>query len=233
MSSSDFSPDMSSGRTLTVRLFPLPNLVMFPHVVQPLHIFEPRYCAMLEAALAGDQLMAMALLEPGWEGDYLQRPPIVPTVCVGRIVSHTREGTDRHNILLLGMRRGRLVRELPPTHAYREADVHLLEDHYGPLSDEDRDRIKKRLAAGFRSHLPQNPMVLEQFERLMASNVPLGVLTDIMAFSLDMSLREKRGLLEELDADRRAAHLLQRMPTVEPTEPIPPERIFPPPFSAN
>ena len=49
----------------TVRLFPLPNLVMFPHVVQPLHIFEPRYREMLEDALEHDRLLAMALLQPG------------------------------------------------------------------------------------------------------------------------------------------------------------------------
>ncbi len=57
-------PDDFSGR---VRLFPLPNLVLFPHVVQPLHMFEPRYCEMLQDALAGDRLLAMVLLEQGWE----------------------------------------------------------------------------------------------------------------------------------------------------------------------
>lgn len=233
MASFDFSPDLPGGDSPTVRLFPLPNLVMFPHVVQPLHIFEPRYCAMLEAALADDKLIAMALLEPGWEGDYLQRPPIVPMVCVGRVVSHTREGADRHNILLLGLRRARIVRELPPAHAYREAEVNLLEDRYGQVSSQERERLKQRLAAGFRTHLPQNPMVQEQYERLIASDVPLGVLTDIMAFSLDLGLREKRELLEELQAERRAIRLLQHMPGTAPQDEAAPGRVFPPPFSSN
>ena len=48
------------------RLFPLPNLVLYPHVMQPLHIFEERYREMLEDAIADDGLIAMALLEPGW-----------------------------------------------------------------------------------------------------------------------------------------------------------------------
>ncbi len=47
-----------------VRVFPLPNLVLFPHVMQPLHIFEPRYRELLEDALAGDRLITMALLDP-------------------------------------------------------------------------------------------------------------------------------------------------------------------------
>jgi Lon protease-like protein len=57
-------PDNFSG---VVRLFPLPNLVMFPHALLPLHIYEPRYRRMLEDALADDQLLAMSLLQPGWE----------------------------------------------------------------------------------------------------------------------------------------------------------------------
>ena len=66
------------------RLFPLPNLVLFPHVLQPLHIFEPRYCDLLEAALADDRLIAMAVLAPGWEKDYEGRPPVHPIACLGR-----------------------------------------------------------------------------------------------------------------------------------------------------
>ena len=48
-----------------VRLFPLPELVAFPHAMQPLHIFEPRYCEMLAESLAGDRLIAMSTLTGG------------------------------------------------------------------------------------------------------------------------------------------------------------------------
>ena len=81
MSQSDdfvFPADDFSG---VVRLFPLPNVVLFPHVMQPLQIFEPRYLELLDDALADDGLLAMALLEPGWESDYDGRPPIASTVC--------------------------------------------------------------------------------------------------------------------------------------------------------
>ena len=64
-----------------VRLFPLPNLVLYPHVMQPLHIYEDRYREMLEDALAGDKLITMSVLQPGWETDYESRPPIA-AVCV-------------------------------------------------------------------------------------------------------------------------------------------------------
>src|ERR1041384_3715325 len=94
-----FSPDTFSGRA---RLFPLPNLVMFPHVVQPLHIFEPRYREMLEDALASDRLIAMALLAPGWEDDYHGRPALYPTACLGRVTTSHRLEDGRYNLLLEG-----------------------------------------------------------------------------------------------------------------------------------
>jgi Lon protease-like protein len=72
------------------RLFPLPNLVQFPHVVQPLHIFEARYRQMTADALAGDRFLAMVLLRPGWETDYEGRPPIYSVACLGKIVADHR-----------------------------------------------------------------------------------------------------------------------------------------------
>ena len=51
-----FSSDQFSG---LARVFPLPNLVMFPHVMQALHVYEPRYRAMIEEAVEGDRLIAL------------------------------------------------------------------------------------------------------------------------------------------------------------------------------
>ena len=67
-------------------LFPLPNVVHFPHTWLPLHIFEPRYRAMIADALEGDRLIAMALLGPNQEPAYeTKSAKIHPIVCVGRI----------------------------------------------------------------------------------------------------------------------------------------------------
>src|SRR6266545_6172021 len=97
----------------TARLFPLPNLVFFPHVMQPLHIFEPRYRQMTADALAGDRLIAMALLRPGWEPDYEKVPPIYPVVCLGRIVADQRLEDGRYRLLLRGLSRAGIVEEVP------------------------------------------------------------------------------------------------------------------------
>src|SRR5256885_16113186 len=100
----DFDAQTFSGM---VRLFPLPNLVLYPHVMQPLHVFEERYREMLEDALAGAQLIAMAVLEPGWEPDYDSRPPVEQYACLGKAGAHHRLKDGRYNGLLPGRNRGR------------------------------------------------------------------------------------------------------------------------------
>src|SRR5436190_22730846 len=83
-----------------VPIFALPNVVLFPRAVLPLHIFEERYKTMTADALLGDKRIAMALLKPGWEKNYYQRPDIEPVVCVGRILAHERLAEGRYNFLL-------------------------------------------------------------------------------------------------------------------------------------
>ena len=58
-------------------IFPLPNVVLFPNALLPLHIFEPRYRQMTADALEGERLIAMALLRPGWESS---SPPAEPPI---------------------------------------------------------------------------------------------------------------------------------------------------------
>ena len=92
-------------------LFPLPNVVLFPGVFLPLHIFEARYRAMTEDALAGDRMIGMALLKPGFEAEYEGRPPIYPVGCVGLITHAERVPDGRFHIVLQGVERFRVVGE--------------------------------------------------------------------------------------------------------------------------
>src|SRR5690242_6561563 len=94
-----------------VPLFPLPNVVLLPRAILPLHIFEDRYKQMTADALAGNRQIAMALLKPGWERDYYQAPQIEPEVCVGTILSHEKLPDGKYNFLLQGQVRARIVKE--------------------------------------------------------------------------------------------------------------------------
>jgi Lon protease-like protein len=111
----------------TLPIFPLPNVVLFPHVFLPLHIFEPRYRAMVGDALEGDRIIGMALLKPGWERDYEGRPPVYPIGCAGLITHAERMPDGRFNIVLRGMEKFRLLGE-DTSRPYRIAHVEPLDE---------------------------------------------------------------------------------------------------------
>ncbi len=230
--SDELETDGGQGFAGRARLFPLPNLVLYPHVVQALHIFEPRYREMLQDALAGDKLIAMALLAPGWETGYEGRPPLQPMACLGRVATFHELPDGRYNVLLLGLKRIRLLEELPPERSFREALVQVIEDEYPPQGAEGRVRIQRKLLEGFRRVLPLLPDMQEQVEQFMSSDTSLGILTDILAYSLPLALDEKFLLLSEANVDRRAAFLadyLTRMGTPSGDK----KQKFPPEFSSN
>src|SRR5947199_1511729 len=127
-----------------VPLFPLPNVVLFPRAVLPLHIFEERYKQMTHDALRGKRQIAMALLRPGWEKNYYPRPAIERVVCVGTILSHERLPDGKYNFLLQGHTRARVVRELGDR-TYRLAELEPLRQTSDLEIDlgEDRQRLER------------------------------------------------------------------------------------------
>ena len=218
----------------TVRLFPLPDLVLFPHVMQPLHIYEPRYRDLLNAALDSDGLIAMSLLAPGWETDYEGRPSIYPHACLGKVVTHQRQEDGHYNVLLLGLRRVRIDSELAPGRSYREAQVTLLDDFCYSENDAGRDELQTRLTEKFQERLPEGQPTSPGVQDLLASEIPLGVLTDLVSFAVPLQLKTKCQLLAESDIDLRAAMLLHEMQrSDEPGPQISRGRSYLPPFSTN
>jgi Lon protease-like protein len=97
---------------ITIPLFPLPDVVLFPGVVLPLHIFEPRYRRLVEDVLAGDRRLGMAVLKPGWEADYEGSPDIYATVGFGVIEAASRLEDGRLLIRLRGEGKGRVEAEV-------------------------------------------------------------------------------------------------------------------------
>ncbi len=227
-----------------VRLFPLPELVVFPHAMQPLHIFEPRYCEMLAEALAGDRLIAMATLTGGIAMAPLAHPPIATTVCLGRIISHAEVENDRHNILLVGIRRGKIIREIDAGRSFRIAEIDILEDIYPPSGAETRNQLKKDLLDAFGEIIPVSANVQQNLHELMAGQMSLGPITDIISYTLPFEVQEKIRLLADPDVDERAEELVRLLKsgkiqlhsvsveeqTFEPEEAQPK---FPPRFSDN
>ena len=226
-----FDADTFSG---VARLFPLPNLVMYPHVMQPLHLFEGRYREMLEDALATDRLIAMALLEPGWETDYESRPPVARYACLGKVVTHHRLKDGRYNLLLMGVGRIRIAEEMPPLRSFRQAKVELLRETFANDSAHYIDELQRDLMAAFQQHLPCGCQAPEQLSEMFAQHLPLGMMTDLAAYALPFDLALKQRLLAEHRVDVRAQLLLEQLERQSSSEMVGAAADdFPPPFSLN
>lgn len=181
-------------------LFPLPNVVLFPRMPLPLHVFEPRYRQMVADTLDGHRAIGMVLLKPGWEADYYGRPPVYPVGCAGLIERCERFEDGRYNILLKGVARFRFDVE-QPGFPYRLAQARYAGDAMGELTALDglRDRV-----AGALQRIGHAESLLEARGRL-----PHDVFVNAACQALDLSPVEKQSLLDCDTISSRYARLLE------------------------
>ncbi|SMQ75801.1 hypothetical protein SAMN06297468_2955 [Altererythrobacter xiamenensis] len=115
-------------------IFPLPGAILFPGLQLPLHIFEPRYKALVSDALARDRKIAMVQPQKPVDG-----APLYAVGCVGRIGEIEAMEDGRFNLVLEGEARFQIVRELDVTTAFRQVEAELIEDdEYEALSSVER-----------------------------------------------------------------------------------------------
>lgn len=202
-----------TGQRVEVPIFPLPNVVLFPHAVLPLHIFEERYKAMTAHALAGDRLIAMALLEPGWEKDYYGIPAIDPAVCVGKIISHERLPDGCYNFLLLGASRGKVIRE-PRRRPFRVAEVEIVPACTSPAPA--LAGLRDRLSAVFEKGAFAATPIARQFRQMFIDGIATADIADLVAFNFLDAIPLKQQLLAETDAAARIARLLAALESDPP-----------------
>ncbi len=217
------------GSSRPCRLFPLPNLVLFPHTILPLHIFEPRYRQMTEDALADDRQVTIVQIRPMVGGTPWTEPtPIKDVGCLGRIIQHERLPDGRFHLLLLGCKRVRLVRELASPRLYRIAEATILEDREGA---NDLDSHRKELLDLFLLVFQQAHELETDLSHVLNSDLPLGGLCDVIAHALELPTPLKQSLLEETRVDRRVTTLKSVLR--QSLAQTPESRPFPPPFSLN
>ena len=212
----------------TVRLFPLPNLVLFPNVVQGLHVFEPRYRQLAADALEGNQLIALVLLKEGWDEDYDRRPPIADVACIGRISQHERMPDGRYNLRLRGLSRVRLVAERETDKKYRVADGTLLEDE-APTELTALAELRRGLADAVLPRFDPGGPAHKHLAELFAGEMPLGHLCDVLAYALPVPVEFKQTLLGEPNVEARVHAMARALAVPTPAA----GRRFPPDFSTN
>ena len=198
-------------------IFPLPNVVLFPNVFLPLHIFEPRYREMVADALAGDRMIGMVLLRPGWEHEYDAKPPVYPVGCTGVMTHVDRLADGRYNIVLRGVERFRISTE-DHTRAYRRASVEPLAER--PLAADDkavlrhqRSRLEVLLAPAIERDLGRAQLDPTRSRAGGDAMIPAGMadeeLVNALAQYLDLEPIEKQALLERHCLRSRAESLVE------------------------
>jgi uncharacterized protein len=186
----------------TIPIFPLPNVVLFPSVFLPLHIFEPRYRQMVEDALNGDRIIGMVLLRAGWEGHYEGRPAVYPLGCAGVITHAERLPDGRFNIVLRGMEKFRITSE-DDDRLYRVA-------HVDPVPEWPADRVRDEMRSERRRletllvPQPEGPA-----ERKVPTSMPDEDLVNALAQYLEFDPVEKQALLERDGVLERCRSLIE------------------------
>lgn len=189
-------------------IFPLPNVVLFPGVPLPLHIFEPRYRALIADVLEGDRRFGMVLPRAGWESDYAGRPPVHAIGCSGVIVHTVRLDDGRYNIVLNGLDRFRIISE-DHDREYRRAAIELLpephqDDHARRALSELRVAIETRLGLSGHARLEASGA-----EALHLAAMADAEFVHTIAQYLDLEPIEKQALLERDTVRQRGESLLE------------------------
>jgi Lon protease-like protein len=176
-------------------IFPLANVVLFPRVRTPLHIFEPRYRQMAEHALAGDRRIAMAVVRPDRVDAMAGEPPVFPVACAGVIRESRRLADGRYHIVLHGTQRVRILEEpeRPRGQLYRVARVTAFPDACGPDDAERVGAMRPQVVELVRAIFggEGSEITAEPFREIDDT-----AFVNALCVALPLSTPEKQGLLE-------------------------------------
>lgn len=195
-------------------VFPLPDAVLLPHAIQPLHIFEERYRQLLDECLDGAGQMAIASFADGATGG--RQPALRPAVCVGQIVQHEALADGHHDILLQGICRAKIVKMVEPADGRRFhlAQLTPLEpvNRTPPPMSEIRQELRDLLMGPRLSRLRFAETVVEWFDR---DEVSTHALLELIGFALLKDSELKYRLLEEASPVRRAGIIKGELTSID------------------
>ncbi len=189
---------MGEGPEL-IAIFPLQQVVLFPGVRTSLHLFEPRYRQMAEQVLDGDRRIAMVTVKPECLHEMEGDPEVFDIGCAGIITQAERLPDGRHNIVLQGSHRVRILAE--PERAegqlYRTARVERLEDRYEAGDAQHVVLLRARVIELVGEMVNESESgKLRSVSPEMFEKVDDATLVNALANGLPFGPREKQSLLE-------------------------------------
>ncbi len=198
MRAGNFSYVNASDMPETAALFPLAGALLLPGGQMPLNIFEPRYLAMVDHALATDRVIGM--IQPALDGN---ENGLCGVGCLGRIASFAETGDGRYHITLAGICRFRVVDEAAVRTPWRQARI---APFLGDLETPDgKDVDRSALLKAFKSFLEANGMEADWESVNRADNV---MLVNSLSMMSPYGPAEKQALLEAADLKARAETLV-------------------------
>ncbi len=198
MRAGNFSYVNASDIPETIALFPLSGALLLPGGQMPLNIFEPRYLAMIDHALATDRLIGM--IQPALDGS---ENKLCSVGCLGRISSFAETGDGRYHLTLAGVCRFRVVEEASVKTPWRQAHI---TPFLGDLETPDgKDVDRSALLKAFKSFLEANSMDADWESVNRADNV---MLVNSLSMMSPYGPAEKQALLEAADLKARAETLV-------------------------
>jgi len=185
-----------------IPIFPLPDVVLFPGVALPLHVFEPRYRQMVRDAMASERpIVGIGLLKGDWQKDYYGNPQIFEVGCAGEIVQAVSLPQGRFNVLLKGLREYRIGQEIFEK-SYRQAVVEWLP---AGVPEQLLPREARVETARFVEAYLEEAQAVRRF--VSDPSVSDEFFVNFFAFHLDLPPLEKQVLLEAGSVAERARRL--------------------------
>ncbi|WP_099867013.1 LON peptidase substrate-binding domain-containing protein [Pararhizobium haloflavum] len=189
-----------------VAMFPLTGALLLPGGQMPLNIFEPRYLALFDDALASNRLIG--IVQPNFDRCKEQRdkdnPKVCEVGCLGRLTSFSETGDGRYIVSLTGVCRTRLLDETAQRHGYRSFRIAPFLSDLSP--DETADQVdRKALLSSFKAYLDANQLEADWPSVERASNATL---VNSMSMMSPYGPAEKQALLEAPDLKSRAETLI-------------------------
>jgi uncharacterized protein len=193
---------------LILPIFPLPDVVLFPHTTLPLHVFEARYRAMVMDAVDRDGRLAIVKLEPGYEATYAGKPAVHAVAGAGRIVSSERLPTCRYDIVVRGECRIRITAEIPTDTLYRVVRAERLEDS---APAHEPSALLARIRGSCRRVLHAIGRPENLLDAAFAEGQPPGLVADRIAGAVVPGGALRQELLEMLDVEERLERLARAL----------------------
>jgi Lon protease-like protein len=188
-----------------IPVFPLAGALLLPRAQMPLNIFEPRYLAMVEDALAKPRVIGMIQPDETKSGQPAH-PPLYPTGCAGRITQFTETGDGRYLITLTGIARFKIAEELSVTTPYRQCRVDFAPYARDLLPNDGADAVDRQALLKILSTYLSTNKIKADWQGISQS--PTEMLVNGLSMLSPYGVKEKQALLEAPDLKSRAEMLI-------------------------